>query len=42
VDDLEDEVRRIVGTKVVWDRYCSSGRTPKTKEYQRGEIPEPF
>lgn len=42
VDNLEDEVRRIAGMKAVWDRYCSSGRTPKTKEYQRGEIPEPF
>ncbi len=42
VDDLEDEARRLIGTKRAWDRYRSSGRTLETKAYDPGEIPELF
>lgn len=42
VDDLEDEVRRLIGTKEAWDRYRRSGRTLGTKDYMPGEIPELF
>jgi hypothetical protein len=42
VDDLESEVRRLIGTKRVWDRYRRSGREPQTKAYDPGEIPELF
>jgi len=42
VNDLEGEVRRLIGTKRNWDRCSRSGRTPKTKDYHPGEIPELF
>lgn len=42
VDGLEEEVRRLIGTKKNWDRYRRSGCTPEAKEYEPGEIPELF
>ncbi len=42
VDDLEDEVRRLIGTRKAWERYRKSGRTLKTTTYAEGEIPELF
>jgi len=42
VEDLEEEVRRLLGTKRAWDLYRQSGHKPPTKEYDPGEIPELF
>lgn len=42
VDELEDVVRRLIGTRKAWKRYQTSGRTPKTTTYVEGEIRELF